>query len=388
MAGPLLYGKANRLKMKIGKKIVLMVMAILLLTVGAAAAYGTTFWSYSSKAISKTYKKIGSDSSKDNVIEATKPFTILLMGVDVDADRGGGWEGRSDSLILVTVNPKTKKTTMMSLTRDIMVEIANSDGTSTGTAEKLNHTYSYGQAPMTIATVEKMMDIKIDCYVQINMDGLVSLVDALGGITVNNTLGFPISISSHEPDYTSTVDPGKQLVNGNQALVYARMRYDDPEGDVGRQKRQREVIGAIVTKLLKLDGFTQYKNILDAVSTNLQTDIEINASTIPSLLGYKDSLNTLESYQLDGEGEMVDGLSYQIPTSKHLLEMQNVLKRSLGLPEATELKTNVRVYEKVFGLSNPYTVIDAYTGEETPGTGVFDATEETTTEVAETTYLE
>ncbi|MGT2811963.1 biofilm formation/cell division transcriptional regulator BrpA [Streptococcus minor] len=374
--------------MKIGKKIVLMVMAILLLTVGAVAAYGTTFWAYSSKAISKTYKKIGEDSTKDNIIQATKPFTILLMGVDVDTARGGGWEGRSDSLILVTVNPQTKKTTLMSLTRDIMVEIANPDGTSTGTAEKLNHTYSYGQAPMTIATVEKMMDIDIDRYVQINMDGLVSLVDALGGITVNNTLGFPISISSQEPNYTSTVDPGQQLVNGNQALVYARMRYDDPEGDVGRQRRQREVIGAIVTKLLQLDGFTQYKNILDAVSTNLQTDIEINAGTIPSLLGYKDSLNTIESYQLDGEGEMVEGLSYQIPTSKHLLEMQNVLKRSLGLPEATELKTNVRVYEKLFGLSNPYTVIDAYTGLSTPGTGIFDETVEVTTEVSEAIYTQ
>lgn len=374
--------------MKIGKKIVLMVMAILLLTVGAVAAYGTTFWAYSSKAISKTYKKIGEDSTKDNIIQATKPFTILLMGVDVDTARGGGWEGRSDSLILVTVNPQTKKTTLMSLTRDIMVEIANPDGTSTGTAEKLNHTYSYGQAPMTIATVEKMMDIDIDRYVQINMDGLVSLVDALGGITVNNTLGFPISISAQEPNYTSTVDPGQQLVNGDQALVYARMRYDDPEGDVGRQRRQREVIGAIATKLLQLDGFTQYKNILDAVSTNLQTDIEINAGTIPSLLGYKDSLNTIESYQLDGEGEMVEGLSYQIPTSKHLLEMQNVLKRSLGLPEVTELKTNVRVYEKLFGLSNPYTVIDAYTGLSTPGTGIFDETVETTTEVAEESYIQ
>ncbi|RRD31352.1 LytR family transcriptional regulator [Streptococcus minor] len=374
--------------MKIGKKIVLMVMAILLLTVGAVAAYGTTFWAYSSKAISKTYKKIGEDSTKDNIIQATKPFTILLMGVDVDTARGGGWEGRSDSLILVTVNPQTKKTTLMSLTRDIMVEIANPDGTSTGTAEKLNHTYSYGQAPMTIATVEKMMDIDIDRYVQINMDGLVSLVDALGGITVNNTLGFPISISAQEPNYTSTVDPGQQLVNGDQALVYARMRYDDPEGDVGRQRRQREVIGAIATKLLQLDGFTQYKNILDAVSTNLQTDIEINAGTIPSLLGYKDSLNTIESYQLDGEGEMVEGLSYQIPTSKHLLEMQNVLKRSLGLPEATELKTNVRVYEKLFGLSNPYTVIDAYTGLSTPGTGIFDETVEVTTEVSEAIYTQ
>lgn len=361
--------------MKIGKKILLMTLAIVLLSVGAVAAYGTTFWSYSSNAFSKTYKKIG-DKEKDDIIQATQPFTMLLMGVDMDqATRGGDWEGgRSDSMILVTVNPKTKKTTLMSLTRDIMVEIANPDGTSSGTAEKLNHSYSYGQAPMTIATVEKMMDVKIDRYVQINMDGLMSLVDALGGITVNNTLGFPIQIADREPAYTATVDPGKQLVNGNQALVYARMRYDDPEGDVGRQRRQREVIGAIVTKLLKLDGFTQYKKILDAVSTNLQTNIEINASTIPSLLGYKDSLDTLEAYQLDGEGEMVDGLSYQIPTSKHLLEMQNVIKRSLGLPEATVLKTNVKVFENLFHQPNPYTVIDAYTGVETVGTGQIETT--------------
>ena len=84
---------------------------------------------------------------------------------------------------------------------------------------------------------------------------------------------------------------------------------------------------------------------------------------------------------------MVEGLSYQIPTSEHLLEMQNVLKRSLGLPEVTEIKTNVRVYESLFGLSNPYTVIDAYTGAETVGTGNFD-TSATTTVAPETTYSE
>ncbi|MGZ7236572.1 LCP family protein, partial [Streptococcus pyogenes] len=79
--------------------------------------------------------------------------------------------------------------------------------------------------------------------------GLRSLVDALGGITVNNTLGFTISIEAQEPAYRATIDPGQHLINGDQALVYARMRYDDPEGDVGRQKRQREVIGAVVQKL-------------------------------------------------------------------------------------------------------------------------------------------
>ncbi|MGT2910351.1 glycopolymer--peptidoglycan transferase LytR [Streptococcus cameli] len=349
--------------MKIGKKIVLMLMAILLLSAGAVVVYSKSLLSYSDNAFSKTYRRLGNDDGdKEDVIKATKPFSILLMGVDVDlATRGGGWEGRSDSMILVTVNPNTKKTVMMSLTRDTMVEIANPDGTSSGTVEKLNHSYAYGQAPMAMATVEKMMDINIDHYIQINMDGLMSLVDALGGITVNNTLGFPISISAQEPDYTSVVQPGKQHINGKQALVYARMRYDDPEGDIGRQKRQREVIEAIVTKLLKLDGFTQYKGILDALSDNMQTDIEISAGTIPSLLGYKDSLDTLESYQLTGDGQMVNEVYYSIPTSEHLLEMQNVLKESLELPTSVELKTNANVYEKVFGGGSSITVLDPYT---------------------------
>ncbi|HEL1985944.1 TPA: LCP family protein [Streptococcus suis] len=348
--------------MTIGKKIFLMSLAIIGLTVGAGLIYGASLLNFSTDAISKTFKQLDGEE-KITPIDATEPLTILLMGVDMDqATRGGDWEGgRSDSMILVTVNPKTKETSMMSLTRDIMVEIAEASGESSGTVEKLNHSYSYGQAPMAIATIEKMMDINIDRYIEINMDGLVELVDAVGGIEVNNTLGFPISISEHEPAYTSIVQPGKQLVNGNQALVYARMRYDDPEGDIGRQRRQREVITAIIKKLLQLDGFTQYKKILTAISNNMRTNIEISPATIPSLLGYKDSVSKLNSYQLRGVDQMVDAIYYQLPTSEHLLEMQNILKKSIGLEEKTDLVTNVKVYEGQVGLPSPINVYDVYT---------------------------
>ena len=348
--------------MTIWKKIVVMLFALLGLTVGAAFLYGASLWNYSTGALSKTYRTL--DQTKEiTAIDATNPLTILLMGVDTDqATRGGDWtEGRSDSMILVTINPVTKETSMMSLTRDIMVEIANPDGTSSGTVEKLNHSYSYGQAPMAVATIEKMLDIDIDRYVEINMDGLVELVDALGGITVNNTLGFPISIEEQEPAYTSVVPPGRQLVNGDQALVYARMRYDDPEGDIGRQRRQREVITAIVSKLLKLDGFTQYKKVLTAISNNMRTDIEISAQTIPELLGYKDSLSHLTSYQLEGEDQMIDEIFYQLPTSQHLLDMQNILKKSINQTEVTDLVTNVKVFEEKFFLPSPVNVYDVYT---------------------------
>ncbi|HEL2525537.1 TPA: LCP family protein [Streptococcus suis] len=348
--------------MTIGKKIFLMSLAIIGLTVGAGLIYGASLLNFSTDAISKTFKQLDGEE-KITPIDATEPLTILLMGVDMDqATRGGDWEGgRSDSMILVTVNPKTKETNMMSLTRDIMVEIAEANGESSGMVEKLNHSYSYGQAPMAIATIEKMMDINIDRYIEINMDGLVELVDAVGGIEVNNTLGFPISISEHEPAYTSIVQPGKQLVNGDQALVYARMRYDDPEGDIGRQRRQREVITAIIKKLLQLDGFTQYKKILTAISNNMRTNIEISPVTIPNLLGYKDSVSKLNSYQLRGVDQMVDAIYYQLPTSTHLLEMQNVLKKSIGLEEKTDLVTNVKVYEGQMGLPSPINVYDAYT---------------------------
>ncbi|HEM3628543.1 TPA: LCP family protein [Streptococcus suis] len=348
--------------MTIGKKIFLMSLAIIGLTVGAGLIYGASLLNFSTDAISKTFKQLDGEE-KITPIDATEPLTILLMGVDMDqATRGGDWEGgRSDSMILVTVNPKTKETNMMSLTRDIMVEIAEANGESSGTVEKLNHSYSYGQAPMAIATIEKMMDINIDRYIEINMDGLVELVDAVGGIEVNNTLGFPISISEHEPVYTSIVQPGKQLVNGDQALVYARMRYDDPEGDIGRQRRQREVIMAIIKKLLQLDGLTQYKKILTAISNNMRTNIEISPATIPSLLGYKDSVSKLNSYQLRGVDQMVDEIYYQLPTSEHLLEMQNILKKSIGLEENTDLVTNVKVYEGQMGLPSPINVYDVYT---------------------------
>ncbi|HEL1759088.1 TPA: LCP family protein [Streptococcus suis] len=348
--------------MTIGKKIFLMSLAIVGLTLGAGLIYGASLLNFSTDAISKTFKQLNGEE-EITPIDATEPLTILLMGVDMDqATRGGDWEGgRSDSMILVTVNPKTKETNMMSLTRDIMVEIAEANGESSGTVEKLNHSYSYGQAPMAIATIEKMMDINIDRYIEINMDGLVELVDAVGGIEVNNTLGFPISISEHEPAYTSIVQPGKQLVNGDQALVYARMRYDDPEGDIGRQRRQREVIMAIIKKLLQLDGLTQYKKILTAISNNMRTNIEISPATIPSLLGYKDSVSKLNSYQLRGVDQMVDETYYQLPTSEHLLEMQNVLKKSIGLEENTDLVTNVKVYEGQMGLPSPINVYDVYT---------------------------
>ncbi len=103
-----------------------------------------------------------------------------------------------------------------------------------------------------------MMNIR-DRYVMVIMQGLQQLVDAVGGITVNNTLGFPISIADQEEFNKISIGVGEQTLNGEEALVYSQMRYQDPEGDYGRQKRQREVIQKIVEKVLSLNSVSHYQ---------------------------------------------------------------------------------------------------------------------------------
>ena len=335
--------------MKLRKKILLMITAIIATTLVALGVYVTSAFNFSTNELAKTFKDYNTSDSE--AIKQTKPISILLMGVDTgDSERKSTWQGNSDSMILVTINPETKTTTMTSLERDVLVTLSGpKDNDMTGVQAKLNAAYASGGAKMAIMTVQDLLDIEIDNYIQINMQGLVDLVDAVGGITVTNNFDFPISIAEKEPEYTATVEPGTHKINGEQALVYARMRYDDPEGDYGRQKRQREVIQKVMKKILALDSVSSYKKILSAVSGNMQTNIEISSSTIPSLLGYTDALRNVETYQLQGEGEMINGTSYEIVSADHLLEIQNNIKNQLGQKESDTLKTTTVLSEDLYG---------------------------------------
>ena len=318
------------------KKILLMFFSLLAVTTIGLGAYGLTILNQSTNSLSKTYKGIGDEN---NVIAENKPMTILLMGVDTGSgSREDQWVGNSDTMILVTVNPQTRETTIMSLERDILTNITQ-DGETV--QAKLNAAYAQGGAELAIKTIQDLMNIHIDRYAMINMKGLVQLVDKVGGITVNNPFDFDISIEENEPEYTAKIPPGRQEIDGEQALVYSRMRYQDPEGDYGRQKRQREVIEKIIKKVLTLDGLSNYQGIIEAVSDNMQTNISLDTNSLMHLMGYRDALKNIRMEQLKGEdATLADGGSYQIVTSEHLLKMQNILRKSLGLSPVSKLKTS------------------------------------------------
>ena len=334
----------------------LMIAAIILVTVGAGFAYVSTVLNATTKSFSKTYSKINEKSNQ--TIKATKPLTILLMGVDTGGDRGGSqdWNGNSDSQIVMTLNPKTHTTTMISMERDTMTNILDDQGNIIST-QKMNAAYPSGYnaggfdgaVKYAMTTIGAQAGVNIDNFVTMNFDGIQNLVNNVGGITVDNTSGTTLYISNTEPDYTATVPPGVQHINGEQALVYARDRDHLPNGDYGRAAHQREVISAVTKKLISLDNITQYQKFLNDISQDFKTNIAINASTLPSLAAYKDCFDKVVSVQYQGIGDEVDGVSYQFMPQETDLAVQNVMRKSLGESTIDTLDNSVITYESYFG---------------------------------------
>lgn len=302
---------------KVWKTIFIVVLVIVLAIVGVA----TKFYLDVSKSVQDTYESVerqntDSKHERDVDLKQQEPFSVLLLGIDT-GDLGRTEQGRSDTLMVATINPEQKKTTLVSIPRDSYVSIIGH-----GTEDKINHAYAFGGAAMSMDTVENFLDIPIDHYVSINMAGIKELVDAVGGVDVNNDLEFTYE------DYTYKF--GQIHLNGNQALGYLRMRYDDPEGDYGRQGRQRAVVEAVVRKALSLQGATQYKSILNSLEDNMKTDMSFaNMQTIA--LDYRDSFKTIDQVQMTGEGFMQDGVSYQRVSEEELTKVQKQLQKQLNV---------------------------------------------------------
>lgn len=304
------------------KKVVIGLLILLNLFIGGITYYAVQVTNDASKMISNIRQTVKRTSLKRESgdkpnIDNAEPFSILLAGIDT-GDLGRSDQGRSDSMMVVTINPKQKKSTIVSLDRDILTKIVGY-----GTNDKLNHAYAFGGVKMSMDTIETLLDIPLDHYVSINMRGLKDLIDAVGGIEVNNKIDFTLD-GIH-------VEKGKQTLDGEKGLAYARMRYEDPEGDVGRQKRQREVVTKILRKAMSINGVGNYRKILKAVEKNMKTDLDWD-DMMDIGTNYLSAFDTIKQKQLVGKSQMIDEIYYQILGVNELLDIQNTLKKQLEIP--------------------------------------------------------
>ncbi|HEY9577020.1 MAG TPA: LCP family protein, partial [Pseudobacillus sp.] len=163
----------------------------------------------------------------------------------------------------------------------------------------------------------------VDYYVEMNMDGFKELVDAVGGVSVDNTIAF-----SYEGE---TFNKGTIHLTGEQALKYTRMRHDDPQGDFGRQARQRQVIQGILDKGASMKSIWKYNDILGALETNMQTNLSVD-EMMAIQKHYAGARNNIKQEQLGGAGQKIDGIYYYIVSDEEKERVSSIFKEHLNLP--------------------------------------------------------
>lgn len=266
----------------------------LFLAIGGFALY---VWNELGSTVETMHMPLERDDERiketQNRFKEKDSVNALLLGVDQRA----GDRGRSDTMILLSLNPNTDSMVMLSIPRDTYVSIPGRG------MDKINHAYAFGGAELSVQTVEENFDIPIHVYGRVNMEGFQQGIDALGGVTVQNSFAFSQGGTSF-PE-------GEIHLNGSEALEYIRMRKNDPRGDFGRNDRQRQVIAAAIDKAANFSSITKFGEILEIVGTNVQTDLDMKRiqTLFSNYLGTRKNIETL---QIQGNGQSINGIYYYV----------------------------------------------------------------------------
>lgn len=283
-----------------------------------------------------------------------EPFTMLLMGTDVILD-----SYNADTLMVLSVNPKTLKVTMLSIPRDTYATIA-----CTGGKHKINASGWYGDS-CVVKTVSKYLGVDIDYYAKINFLGIVDLVDTLGGVEVD--VPYSLCEQNSRREFGSSmvfVDEGLQTLNGEQALALSRNRHywkgmcpakytsDGNRSDLTRGQNQQLVIKAIVSKLLSVRDLNQFYDILDTVGDNMSTNM--SKETILSF--YNVGKSIVKKFNTSNTDELVNiekltfksyfaniylsgmQLSTIVNYNESIKHVSNQMKKNLGLEKVEVIK--------------------------------------------------
>lgn len=327
----------------------LLIMTIVMMMCG----YGVRIYSQTKVAVHKTYDNKVVKKKVVN-LAAKKPFSVLLLGTDTGA-LGRSEKGRTDTMILVTVNPKANRTTMVSIPRDTLSYVQSSLFTG---ATKINSQYTYNDVKGAVDAVTTMFNVPINYYALVNMGGLEQIVDAVGGVDVN------VAFSWSDPYSQGTFSKGPAHLNGQQALAYARMRHQDPTGDYGRQKRQQEVVAGIVKQALSATTLSHYGELMDSLSDNLRTNLSFN-ELVTLANDYRDSFKTITQDHVSEIGTYINLQSFQVPSTVELQRVSDLVRGELGLPivvlDNYNTKSNARNAQNGFNWNsevNPRYLVD------------------------------
>ena len=313
----------------------------------------------------KSEKAVKKQSTSDKTLN--EPFTLLIMGVDSNTSslkKSNSFNG--DTLMLITFNPNTMNATILSIPRDTRVPIVC---TRSKAKNKINSTGAYG-ADCVMDTITNFTGIEIDYWVKVNFQGVISLVDALGGIEVD--IPYALCESNSQRKFGSStiyLEKGLQTLNGEQALAFARNRHTWPQycgkkysnytsNDFVRGQNQQQIVKAVVNKLKDIKSLSQIYDILDIVGDNIDTNIDKDTmitgfDTFKNIIFNSKNINSddfigTQRLYLSGYDNTINGIYYFEYYKQSLNEVVEAMEINLELKEPEMDK------EFSFSINNPY----------------------------------
>ena len=303
---------------------------ILMLVVFLTAALGGAYFASNSLTEKPVEKK-----QSEELLTAKDKATIMIMGVDERDDD----VGRSDTLMIASIDPKTNQASLLSVPRDTRVKIKGHG------FDKVNAAYAYGKEKLSQDTVENLLGVSIDHYVIINTKSFKKIIDAIGGIDID----VPKRMHYEDPwddDGGLIIDfhPGMQHMDGAKAVTY--VRYRDEEGDLGRIRRQQDFVRAFMEKLVSPSIIPKLPTVIKEVMGSLETDLSFR-QLLEFVGTLKESKNNgLKTDMVPGKPLYIDGVSYWIPDLNKLrLTVADTLGVSLSGKYKTKMEADIREYE-------------------------------------------
>jgi len=298
-------------KEKKKKSLVLkVIVTILIILIVLAIAIGIYVFSKVNSLSNAIHNPLDRDKSelRKKPVGDGDPVSIVIYGIDEDAKRKQQNLGqRTDSIVMMSINPKDHKTVMVSVPRDTRAKIVGR-----GTTEKINHAYAYGGPDMAVKSLEELTNVPVDHYAAINMDGVKSVVDDLGGVDITSNATF----NFHGYQFNKGQ---KYHMNGDKALTYMRSREQEGAGgDSGRQLRQQQVIEVVAKDGLQLGSLTKIDGIFKAAEDNVKTDLSLTQLN-KMRENYNDTQDNVKLYTIQGENKVGnDNLWYFYPDDNSL----------------------------------------------------------------------
>ncbi|UBH23072.1 LCP family protein [Macrococcus armenti] len=311
-------------------KWLLIVLSICLIVV--PATYAVSLYKTTKSAIDASYNKSYVKSSLRNsaVNPATDNFSILFLGIDDSLSRRKNGqqadEARTDSMILATFNREKKQVRLVGIPRDTLSYIP-----SVKMYDKITHAHAEGGPESSVHAVEQKFHVPVDYYVRINMQAFVDIVDELGGIEFD--VPFDIDEPTKNDKGRIQVKQGHRLLNGDEALALARSRHIDT--DLGRGKRQMEMIIALAKKAKESGSISKLDNLVEIVGNNAKHNLTFE--NISAMAQYYAS-NDIEfkQRQLEGTDYMYNGVYYYNPVMDDVFEISKLVNEDLNLKEVKE----------------------------------------------------